>query len=745
MVPSECEKKCFIMLCSNQTEGVCIEKKIMGAAAHREIEGIEEGTEGLLWNYKTKELIGIFRALEKPRDRSNKPDPWQGTGKGPYPLQFRVDIVGDSIMRLPRAREIFEKSGIKTIPAHLGSKDEFIPESSVYPMDALIAFKMGIGTGAFLRRAGMRAAVAAIMGRNMSHNIGSHVLARLTEADGILKDKEEAKCLFEYLQRRMDFIAQVSTSAPSWAVELRWCDVIDQFKGQKLLLDNILRFKEISFYDLDIIAGQENRDVSFPTRLVGCHALYTIFENVLRNAARYGHRNGSLVLKVRLEEYNSDFYKLSIADNCKNGSDSLIGKLNDMFGEDLVDQKGNLNGNYWGMKEIKIAAAYLRFIEQEDIDTEYKELAKTVTPLVKVLHEDGNLKYEFFLQKPKKILFLFKDKRLKNNAFTSYGFDCDELVGEVIDKARKYRFLVLPESERGREHKVEPPIRTIYRDISEEKNPSGLYRSIWQTWLSTWSPDSLHAPVVIRAGRVKDNTPLSALLEKAGFVIISEKEDPDLPGAVVFDHASNISAESELYRSARFHVPFSGGDALYNLWHGDEEELELVRYYLLEAAFTNVAVVDSRISEEAHRPAGASKIPDGISLGSVWSRMGVDLLDHQPIVESFGAFVQDLVHQKYKFLVFHQGELDNIIQKDKVFDEHWKMLKNKVGHIVIDTGRGRPDQAKKDGLRWLPYTDLQDIIIGQIRGNNASVAKYNLVKLLFSLVPETVTGVRHDK
>jgi hypothetical protein len=90
----EGEKKCFVMICNDKTEGICIREKIMGTVKTREeyLEGIEEGTEGLLWNYNSEELIGIFRAREKPRDRSNEPDPWRGTGKQPYPIQFRVSL-----------------------------------------------------------------------------------------------------------------------------------------------------------------------------------------------------------------------------------------------------------------------------------------------------------------------------------------------------------------------------------------------------------------------------------------------------------------------------------------------------------------------------------------------------------------------------------------------------------------------------------------------------------------------------
>ncbi|MEQ1779412.1 MAG: hypothetical protein ABL863_12795 [Nitrosomonas sp.] len=68
------------------------------------------------------------------------------------------------------------------------------------------------------RKAALRSAVSAIMGRNMSHNIGSHVLARYSSAikkdlipaeDGTTDHRSD---FLSYLQRRMDFLAEIATS-----------------------------------------------------------------------------------------------------------------------------------------------------------------------------------------------------------------------------------------------------------------------------------------------------------------------------------------------------------------------------------------------------------------------------------------------------------------------------------------------------------------------------------------------------
>ncbi|KKM03754.1 hypothetical protein LCGC14_1771270, partial [marine sediment metagenome] len=62
----------------------------------------------------------------------------------------------------------------------------------------------------------IRSAVSAIIGRNMSHNIGSHVLsygpASLKTAGSNLAQVR----FYEYLRQRMDFIAEICTADPSW-------------------------------------------------------------------------------------------------------------------------------------------------------------------------------------------------------------------------------------------------------------------------------------------------------------------------------------------------------------------------------------------------------------------------------------------------------------------------------------------------------------------------------------------------
>jgi len=63
-------------------------------------------------------------------------------------------------------------------------------------------------------RHGMRAAIAGIMSRNMSHNIGSHPMAYLSQNIREYQDEETKTFLhyfLHYIKARMDFVAEIST------------------------------------------------------------------------------------------------------------------------------------------------------------------------------------------------------------------------------------------------------------------------------------------------------------------------------------------------------------------------------------------------------------------------------------------------------------------------------------------------------------------------------------------------------
>lgn len=128
--------------------------------------------------------------------------------------------------------------------------------------------------------ASLQSALVSIMSRNTSHNVGSHVLSRLSSGEiaewtkgkskeeiekSICEDDSEkkipkeikkddlvswifdARYILKYLQQRQDFLAAISTEWPNWINSaFLMGDVMKWFLMQKNLLDNIAASEKLT-------------------------------------------------------------------------------------------------------------------------------------------------------------------------------------------------------------------------------------------------------------------------------------------------------------------------------------------------------------------------------------------------------------------------------------------------------------------------------------------------------------------
>jgi len=201
--------------------------------------------------------------------------------------------------------------------------------------------------------------VSSIMSRNISHNIGSHVLVNV---ENIMNNTpiNEHKKLINYILERMSFITQVSTLwSPKWSLPRFFRrEIIQQFLEQKHILYNIvttdglkyideLKFNECdsSYYIISKPASKKEHNfkiigaipsnqelpydtkddilVDIPGGKIGYHALYTIIENILRNSAKYGfatlstrYQKKQMELNIHINEEEADHtHRIQIWDN----------------------------------------------------------------------------------------------------------------------------------------------------------------------------------------------------------------------------------------------------------------------------------------------------------------------------------------------------------------------------------------------------------------------------------------------
>jgi radical SAM superfamily enzyme YgiQ (UPF0313 family) len=342
----------------------------------------------------------------------------------------------------------------------------------------------------------LRAALAAIMSRNMSHNIGSHILANAGTTSQILK-QIDMQVLNRYIQLRMDFIAQISTESPQWSYPCWFYkDLMRQFYMQKLLLtyissseglsayeyDNPVRNKvnkklEVIFENVKNSAGfdgnaEQKKDslVAIPGGIIGQQAFYIILEDIIRNSAKHNWAClqdpekdiKNLKITVRLEDKpENEFVKVCIHDNISRISKDvneklpskekagqelpLHQKMNLIFISPLIDiETGRLKKENWGMAEMRICAGYLQKRTIEEIGKGGESTLDNIIKAVTVkdsIDGDYHLGYEFKIYKPKEVLIVghlpIPDGVDKNELKKFSVYLMDELPEEV-----DYEFIV---------------------------------------------------------------------------------------------------------------------------------------------------------------------------------------------------------------------------------------------------------------------------------------------------------------
>ncbi len=102
----------------------------------------------------------------------------------------------------------------------------------------------------------LKAAIAAIIARNGSHGIGSHVLPNVAHTYSNPTDNQQ---LFSYIEQRLDFIAQTATEFPVWSFP-SWfnSDLMMRFFIQRQLLNTLVKSEGIEAYEFNLENAEEH-------------------------------------------------------------------------------------------------------------------------------------------------------------------------------------------------------------------------------------------------------------------------------------------------------------------------------------------------------------------------------------------------------------------------------------------------------------------------------------------------------
>lgn len=306
--------------------------------------------------------------------------------------------------------------------------------------------------------AGTQAGTVGLMGRNMSHNIGSHALFYLE----VEETNAEKQRFYRYLRERMELLAGFSTVLSLSATTEKISKVIEVFRENTALLSRIARSENVSTVNIEP-AGKFNAEVALPAGILGAQAFYTILENNIRDSAKHGRGHGAALgeLNIRIEvrepedkELAEDYYEVVVSDDRKNYADASK-NIEEVFARlSIVNELGELEQGNWGIKERFIAAAILRGIRLETISVEqdYTNRSRPVDlnfgycnpKILRVVDVNGNLGWAFYLMKPKEVLLISDsdDDGAYADTVTVKGMDWLE---KNIDKAAeiRHRFVVM--------------------------------------------------------------------------------------------------------------------------------------------------------------------------------------------------------------------------------------------------------------------------------------------------------------
>lgn len=362
------------------------------------------------------------------------------------------------------------------------------------------------------RRAALRSAVSAIMGRNMSHNIGSHVIARQigqvkNDLDVPRKDGlDHRESFLGYLQRRMDFLAEIATSDQSyWEQPLALGATLDVLNFQKQM--ELIGGKEKEGVPdgskpilLSLITGKDRLDASVilaseeahkllfscPGGEVGAHALYVILENIIRNSARHnssqwesrGLDRDCLQLNIYVEDAvpandcpedanteAKDLIAITVVDvrtEISGSKSDLVATQNAIFS---LEEAGFLNEDntpvtqFWGLREMQVCANYLRSMALTELESpalcSFQPIKATVW--TDHLSKKDYLAYRFYLKRARILAYATAEDddvphlpagceriilRNDNSADTEPCVDW----ADIAEHARGYSFLWLPEA-----------------------------------------------------------------------------------------------------------------------------------------------------------------------------------------------------------------------------------------------------------------------------------------------------------
>ncbi len=628
-----------------------------------------------------------------------------------------------------------------------------------------------------------RYAMAAISVRNLSHNMGSHVLSHLGQEDVLkrmlVKDSHanekgirDLAGLHKYLRIRMSLLADMATNDPVASVPtFLHQEIIKSFKDQKLILHyltgqytNAVRIVYENLLDEE---SPSDKDVlvQLPNGELGLSAFHMILVNILRNSVKYASKEikNTLTITIRIEKPKKGKrgYRLTIFDETVDEVHT-IAKRAQFFQRNYIE--GNLVKEYelrnrgLGFAEMLVAARYLRkrpfgsswgATERRIRFLEVLPVKSGLTNATEVAH----LGFQIYLKKPRLILIIDSKNSLDIHAellpkLSELGVKIrteTELQGgykEVHSHAIVIDLDDFHEQFQGKLPRLYPVrwVRGVevtklgeLRKFVQELDREGLFHWTWKEWIA-------HLRNKIRTSETYIQTYIHP-----GILKTSGKKDL----LCIYDnHGDGLKyGRIKHPKEYRFYEAYGGLSPskipLDNWVNAEQGSLrkDRLKFELEEAAITRVVVMDERmqnICQELRVPYGVANMNyfEYLSLMNIHlpnpnDADGIDL--NQPELaqqnaQELAEYLRPFVNGLAEFVVIHLGLIEqNLEEKTPEGVVRWleELLVPGAEHaeIVMISGRGKP-QELPSWVRFLPYNNIAKYILD-------IPAKYHLCRMLF--------------
>ncbi len=510
-------------------------------------------------------------------------------------------------------------------------------------------FNTGLALADKVRKEAVKSAVAAIMSRNMSHNLGSHVItntkSRVIEIAENSKEEQTIELLglaslLHYIQERQDFIAVVTGDEKYAKTVINFkSHVFDMLaydgpairhktsttpQQKNYILDNIVRSENYDRNNIELIleipletdkskykqlkSKQRNPHsndfnnifLSIPYGINGRQGFLSILENFIRNSAKHDKNPHlhNLDFTIRIEDDKDDENKKSITiyDNKGNAQD-VIDKLKNIG---LLDPDRKLRSGFLsiteqskhefkGIKEMLICVAWLQG------NHGYTEALDTPADFLNIIDVDDNFGINFSLDKHSLVLNIDK-KDNQNKSADIYYTQSDEIFEK---KACKYPRLV--KTEEGEEYSdTVEDFEKLYEEYFEAKYGKLLEYKIYVI-------DIINNEKTKRANETFcfiDNGEIKSDDISVGIVSQIKKHssfNKDVRYNIIFKNHYETFGEDkdfEIVEEDKFYLEgISGANYTHSLLrNGNFDKMKAMR--IIESCCTKILIVDERLYDK---------------------------------------------------------------------------------------------------------------------------------------------------